>query len=117
MPGRSSQALQAIGVDGRRVAELAVELWVRAEDVKSGDSPEERASVLVSFFDENRGPVGQQSVGPWTGTLRVAASQRRVVVPPKARVAIIAVGLLGATGTLACDQILIHPTNPRTASR
>ncbi len=117
VPGRSSQLLQAIGVDGRRVAELAVELWVKAHDITPGESPEEQARVLVSFFDEDRSPVGQQFVGPWTGSFDWQRRSARLQVPAKARVAIVAVGLLGATGQLSCDQISIHPTNVRSASR
>ena len=117
VPGRSSQALQAIGVDGRQVAELVVELWVQARDVKTGQSPEQRAKVLVSFFDDDRVPVGQQTVGPWNGSFDWQRRSGRVQVPSNARVAIIAIGLLGATGELACDQLVVRVANSRTAQR
>ena len=119
MPGRSSQALQAIGVDGRRVSELVVELWVKARDVVAGPTDDEHgATVLVSFFDENRVPVGQQTLGPWTRHVRLAAPQRAARrFRPTARVAIVAVGLLGATGELSCDQLAIRMANARSAKR
>ena len=117
VPGRSSQALQAIGVDGREVAELAVELWVQARSVGPGQSADQQAKVLVTFFDENRVPAGQQTLGPWDGSFDWQRRSARLKVPPTARVAIIAVGLLGATGELSCDQLAIRLASSRTAAR
>ncbi|HEX3727568.1 MAG TPA: protein-L-isoaspartate(D-aspartate) O-methyltransferase [Pirellulales bacterium] len=115
--GQNSQALQAIGVDGHQVSELVISLWVQAEGVKNGPTTDERARLLVSFFDENRSPVGQQSVGPWTGSFAWARRGARIKVPSEARVAIVALGLLGATGQLACDQIEIRPAGGRVAKK
>ena len=115
--GRNAQALQAIGIDGREVAELVVELWLQARDVQPGTSEEYGAKVTVSFFDENRGPVGMQVMGPWTGSLDWQRRSAHVKVPPTARVAIVALGLLGATGELSCDQVTTRMANPRSAAR
>jgi protein-L-isoaspartate(D-aspartate) O-methyltransferase len=115
--GRSSQALQAIGVDGRRVSELVVELWVAAHDVVPAAEDEHGSSVLVSFFDENRVPVGQQSLGSWSGTFDWQRRSAHLKVPPAARVAIVAVGLLGATGELSCDRLSITMAGSASAAR
>ncbi|HEV3137198.1 MAG TPA: protein-L-isoaspartate(D-aspartate) O-methyltransferase, partial [Pirellulales bacterium] len=117
VPGRSSQALQAIGVDGREVAELEVELWVQARNVGPGQSADQQAKALVTFFDEDRMPAGQQAVGPWDGSFDWQRRSARLKVPPTARVAIIALGLLGATGELSCDQLAVRLANSRTAAR
>lgn len=109
VPGRNSQALQAIGVDGDQVHELVVEVWVQAKNVAQGQSPEQQGKVLLSFFDDDRLPVGQQVVGPWTGSFDWTRRTARLKVPREARVAIIAIGLLGATGELACDELTIRP--------
>ena len=69
--------------------------------------------MLVSFFDENRVPVGQQTLGSWTWHASIgSAAARELKVPPTARVAIVAVGLLGATGELSCDQLSITIARP-----
>jgi len=115
--GRSSQALQAIGVDGRRVSDVAVELWVKARDVVPAAEDEHGSSVLVSFFDENRVPVGQETLGSWRGTFDWQRRSAHLKVPPAARVAIVAVGLLGATGELSCDQISITMAGNASAAR
>lgn len=117
VPGRSSQALQALGVDGRQASYLAVDLWVQARDVAAGQGPDQAARMLVSFFDENRVPVGQQVVGPWEGTFDWQRKSGHLKVPVGARVAIVALGLLGATGELSCDQVSIRAVNPKTAQR
>ena len=115
--GRSSQALQAIGVDGRQVSNLVVDVWVTAREVVPAADDEHGSSMLVSFFDENRMPVGQETLGSWSGTFDWQRRKARLKVPPKARVAIVAVGLLGATGELSCDQVSIAAGASATAAR
>lgn len=117
VPGRNAQALQAIGVDGRQVSEIVVELWVQARDLGPGPSDDYGAKVSVNYFDENRAPVGQQTVGPWTGSFDWQRRSAHLKVPPNARIGIVALGLLGATGELSCDQVVVRMANARTASR
>jgi len=106
--GRGSQALQALGVDGRVVPELEVAAMVRARGVTPGPLPEHLPKVLITFFDVDRAPAGQAELGPWFGTFDWTQKATRVHVPPSARVAIIAVGLLGATGELSIDDVEIR---------
>ena len=117
VPGRGSQALQAIGVDGRRVAELSVSLMVEGHDLAPGQAADQLPKVLVSFFDDDRNPVGEQIVGPFKGTFAWNRRTARLKVPENARVAIVAVGLLGGTGQLTCDDIEIRQGAPRVAKR
>ena len=80
-------------------------------------SPKNSAKVLVSFFDEDRVPVGEQTVGPWSGSFSWSRRAARIKVPPQVRVAIVAMGLLGATGELSCDDVEIRPGASRLAKR
>ena len=96
---------------------MVVELWVTARDVVPAAEDEHGSSVLVSFFDENRVPVGQETLGSWSGTFDWQRRRARVKVPPTARVAIVAVGLLGATGELSCDQLSITIAGSAAAAR
>jgi protein-L-isoaspartate(D-aspartate) O-methyltransferase len=107
VPGRSAQALQALGVDGRQVRELVVGVWVKAHNLAKVAAPGQGAQLLVSYFDDNRVPVGQETLGPWQGTFDWTHKTARLRVPSQARVAIVAVGLLGATGDLSCDDVTI----------
>jgi hypothetical protein len=117
VPGRGSQALQAIGVDGRQVAELSVSLMVEGKELGSGQTADQLPKVLVSFFDEDRNPVGEQMVGPFKGTFAWNRRTARLKVPENSRVAIVAAGLLGGTGELTCDEIQVRPGAPRMAKR
>ncbi|MBI2827514.1 MAG: protein-L-isoaspartate(D-aspartate) O-methyltransferase [Planctomycetia bacterium] len=105
VPGRSARALQAFGIDGRAVSKLDVALWVKARHVKAGDSPDQVPQFFISFFDDNRAPCGQSAFGGWTGTFSWRREQGSFKVPPKARMAIVWIGLLGATGEVSFDGV------------
>ena len=108
-PGRNAQALQGLGVDGREVRQVKLALSVRAQDVRLGPEPEQKPSFTVIFYDERRAMVGQGSVGPWQGTFDWQHQSVVVAVPPKAREAIVRIGLFGAVGELGLDDIQIKP--------
>ena len=117
VPGCSSQALQALGIDGRTVDELVVEARVRGTDVRVGALPHQQAQVMLNFFDEKREPMGQIVVGPWKGSFDWSHKTARLKVPAEARGIIVAVGLLGATGEFSCDDLTIRPVVKRAARR
>ncbi|HVX13070.1 MAG TPA: protein-L-isoaspartate(D-aspartate) O-methyltransferase [Pirellulales bacterium] len=104
-PGRHGQVLQAVGVDGRQTCRLDIDFWVRTASVKAGPSIENQAMLLVTFFDEERSPLGQAMVGPWSGSMPWTRQQGRLNVPRSARFAVVAIGLLGATGEISFDDI------------
>ena len=69
-PGRNSQMLQAIPVDGRQVSALKVSIEVKADKIVRGDKGE-AACVLVRFYDADRGSIKEdlsQVLGPWQGS-------------------------------------------------
>ena len=111
-PGRASQALQALGVDGRRISQLELELRVRTQKVEQG-SNEQQAKVLVNLYDENRAPVGRKVLGPWSGTFDWTKKTGKIHVPAKTRIAVVVVGLLGATGRLSIDDVAVRVTASR----
>ncbi|HTM53060.1 MAG TPA: protein-L-isoaspartate(D-aspartate) O-methyltransferase [Pirellulales bacterium] len=117
VPGRSSQVLQAIGVDGRQVNELKVELWVRAREVELKEDDAHGSTLMFSFFDEDRVPLGQQTLGSWKGNFDWQRRAGVIRVPEKASVAILALGLLGATGELSCDELSVTEGTSRTARK
>ncbi len=108
IPGRTAHALQAFGVDGRRVRQLDVGFWVRGQQIRPGPNPDQRAQVLVEFYAENRAVVGQVNLGPWRGTFGWRELRQRIRVPDQARLAVLGIGLFGATGEIAFDQVAIQ---------
>ena len=103
--GRGAQALQAVGVDGRAIAALDLSLWIEAKEVRPGRSPRDLPRVNVSFFDDKQAPCGSQSVGPWYGTITWVKKQATIQIPPKAKLAVIAVGMFGAVGEFSVDSV------------
>ncbi len=105
LPGRNSHALQGFAVDGRKVSQLDLSAQVRGRDIRPGSSPQQLPSITIGFYDENRAGVGEAGLGPWRGTFDWQSETKRIPVPPKAREAIIRIGLLGAIGEISFDSI------------
>jgi protein-L-isoaspartate(D-aspartate) O-methyltransferase len=106
-PGRSSQALQGFAVDGRKVKQLEITVRARGQDLRPAQTGLPFPRIVVSFFDENRNVVGEGMVGPWRGTFPWQLETERINVPPRAREAIIQIGLLGALGELTLDALTL----------
>ncbi len=112
LPGRNSHALQGFAIDGRKVPQLIVSAMVRARDVRPGQNSKQLPAIVITFYDENRATVGTAILGPWRGTFDWQRERRLYQVPPKAREAILCLGLLGATGEISFDSLAIKTTNP-----
>lgn len=104
-PGRGSQALQGLGVDGRRVARLRFLLWISNIATRRGNAAHERASLTVHFYDSERRPIGDAVVGPWLGTMGWRRVGKTIDVPRQTRAVVVRVGLNGGLGTLAVDGL------------
>jgi len=111
--GRGSQALQAFAVDGRKVRELNVSAMVRAQGVKLAPAAEQMPMVAITFYDEKRATVGIRGLGPFQGTFDWKTEKDRIKVPGTAREAILAIGLLGATGELWLDEIEVSAASSK----
>jgi protein-L-isoaspartate(D-aspartate) O-methyltransferase len=116
-PGRMAQALQGFGIDGRRVRRIRLQAWLKGENLRPGRTATEQPGMVILFYGENREEVGTAFFGPFLGTF--PWTQRSVIlpVPVQAREAIIRIGLLGATGTLAVDAIQLEPVGPSPLRR
>ena len=78
---------------------------VRGRDIRPGQNGQQLPAIVINFFDENRASVGEARLGPWRGTFDWQAESQWINVPPKAREAILCVGLLGAVGEISFDAI------------
>ncbi len=111
-PGLVAQVLQGLAVDGREVRQLSVRLDVRGEDLRPGQNLQQQAILVLVFYDDRRATVGEAVLGPWRGTFDWRTESSIVAVPPKAREAIMRVGLLGGTGKLWVDHIQLERYEP-----
>jgi protein-L-isoaspartate(D-aspartate) O-methyltransferase len=109
-PGRDAHVLQALGIDGSRVRSLRISLMVKAEDAVGGVEKYERPGLVILFFDADNRKVGEGDLGPWLGTFawrRFTAPDIRV--PKQTHMAMIQIGLRGATGRLSVDDVRLTP--------
>ena len=111
--GRGSHALQGFGVDGREVSTLEIHYWVRGKDIRPNQPADGWPRIVVTFYDERRGVVGEESVGSFSGTFDWRSETGRMRVPIKAKEAIIRIGLLGATGELAIDDLGVQAASAK----
>jgi protein-L-isoaspartate(D-aspartate) O-methyltransferase len=115
-PGRGAQALQAIAMDGRRVEEIEVSLWVATEGLRRGGSRDESPRLELTFFNELRVPQGVQSLGPWFGANAWREHRARFKVPPTARLAVLAIGMFGSVGEFSVDNVKVQATKLRSGA-
>jgi protein-L-isoaspartate(D-aspartate) O-methyltransferase len=106
--GRNSQALQSMAVDGRKVREIDVSLWIKMDQVRKGQTNEHSPRLELVFFDAQRAPVGSSVLGPWRGSGGWTKKRMRAKVPEQARLMGIAVGLFGGTGQLTIDNLAVE---------
>ncbi|HQU43963.1 MAG TPA: protein-L-isoaspartate(D-aspartate) O-methyltransferase [Pirellulales bacterium] len=107
-PGKFSQILQAFGVDGRKVRQLEVGLWVRGFDIRPPlTEPDRRPRLIVNYYDQNKAFIKEESLGPWTGTCGWIAARDLVSVPREARIVVLYLGMLGATGEVSFDNVSV----------
>jgi protein-L-isoaspartate(D-aspartate) O-methyltransferase len=102
--------LQGFAIDGRKVDALVLSVHVRGEDIAQGQTPNQLAAIVITFYDERRAAVGEASVGPFSGTFDWREESDTVRVPLRAREAILRIGLLGATGRLSLDNLTLKAT-------
>ncbi|MEX0641125.1 MAG: protein-L-isoaspartate(D-aspartate) O-methyltransferase [Pirellulales bacterium] len=113
-PDRGSHALQGFAVDGRAVATLRLSFSVRGENIRSGGKPDQWPKVVITFYDDRRQAVGEESVGPFTGSFPWRTEEKILRVPLRAREAILRIGLLGAVGEFSLDDLRLQ-ANPSGA--
>jgi protein-L-isoaspartate(D-aspartate) O-methyltransferase len=107
--GRGCHALQGFAIDGREVSQLELRYWVRADDVVPGTLRSEWPRIVVTFYDDRRAMVGEESIGQFTGSFDWREEAGRIAVPLRAREAIIRIGLHGGVGEVAFDDLRLAP--------
>ncbi|GAC1463878.1 MAG: hypothetical protein NVSMB9_01870 [Isosphaeraceae bacterium] len=112
-PGRPARLSRAFGVDGRVHEAIIIGLWVRLDQVQSGERLGEEPGLLIDFLGDKLRQETRGALGPWTVRSLGAGSTwkhvvRRIPVPVGALDAIMTVGLLGATGVLDVDGLTME---------
>jgi len=104
-PGRGTQMLQGMAVDGSKISGLNFSLRIRGRDLRFGTHADERPALRIHFYDADRKELPIDGVGPWEGTFDWKRVSKLVPVPSRAREAILRIGLNGGVGELAVDDV------------
>lgn len=108
-PGRASHALQGLALDGRQMHRVTLAASVKWSNVVPGPERLMQPAIRLSFYNQEREPIDEQWIGPWTGSHDWKNWKGEFSVPPSAREAILRVGLFGATGELLVDRVTVTP--------
>lgn len=104
--GRPAHLLQGFALDGRVVRKVKLSAKMDFRDVRVGLDASEQPSVMLRFYDDNRGLLGTQFIRPRrtsrSGWQEVSRDFR---VPSGSREAIVSIGLFGASGEADFDDI------------
>jgi protein-L-isoaspartate(D-aspartate) O-methyltransferase len=104
--GRPANLLQGLALDGRVVKRVRLSGYIKLTSVRPGLARDELPAITIRFFDEDRSLLATNVVGgPFRGTRKWKRESRIFRVPSDAREAIVSVGLFGATGIAAFDDI------------
>jgi protein-L-isoaspartate(D-aspartate) O-methyltransferase len=112
-PGRGCHALQGFAINGRALSSLELRFWARGENIRPAAQSDELPRIIVTFYDDRRATVGEESVGKFEGSFAWRKESGRLRVPLKAREAIVRIGLLGATGELSLDGLSLKSVSPK----
>jgi protein-L-isoaspartate(D-aspartate) O-methyltransferase len=110
-PGRDCHLMQGLAIDGRVVSRVRLAGWCRTGATSVTQQRSEGPRIVITFYDEDRRDLGQWWLGPWLANEPWRHEQKDIIVPTRAREAIVRIGLFGATGTASFDQVELKRLN------
>jgi len=105
VPGQHAHLMQAIAIDGKQVPLVSFSAKIATVNVIQGLYPQDMADVVLTFYNEGQKDVSTTYLGPVTGTSDWKLLSKQVRVPLSAKMAIVRIGLFGATGVAKFDDV------------
>ena len=104
-PGRPARLSRAFGVDGRKYEAIVIGLWIKVDQIQTGERLGEEPGLLIDFIGDGLRSLRRGTLGPWDPAIgpRWTRVAKRIPIPHGSREAIMSIGLLGATGVLEVD--------------
>ena len=109
-PGRGSCLFQGMSADGKKVKSIKISAMLRGKNIVAGpDHENEQAAIAVVFLDSTFNQLSVYHMGPYHDTFKWTAVKGEAHVPDAAQVAVIRIGLNGATGIFGVDDVRVTP--------
>ncbi len=113
-PNLDAHLLQGFPIDGRKVPQLEVSAFVKAENVIAGTQDlDQKPFIAITLYDDQRKQIARLDIGPFLGTSAWHEEHKTFVIPKDAREGIFRIGLFGATGIICFDKLEIKKVGPR----
>lgn len=101
-------ALQPIGVDASQVASLEIAFSSKGQGIKKELFALQSSQLVIEFYDEDRNICGDWSVEVPAGSFDWSSVEQVVEVPKYAKLAMVELGLFGASGTIYFDNVRVN---------
>ena len=110
VPGQNAHALQAVGLDGRKLKSVAVSVYRRTRGIHDQQNKTWQPRVELTFYDEDRALIRTLTLGPWEGDSPWSQESQEIAVPGRSRFAVIIIAMFGATGEFSVDDLRVVGT-------
>ena len=111
-PLHAAHLMQGLALDGEKVERIRLTGSVRYDRVVAGPQADDLPMIAITFYGRDRRDLGTAYLGPFRGSSPWQAVRREIRVPPQTAEAILRIGLFGATGTVAFDNLRIERIDP-----
>ncbi len=105
--GQLAQALQGMALNGRLIGALEISFWMQAEKLFPGTHGE-RAGMIIHFYDGRRQEIAVRPVVLRRDDISWTSWRRTVPVPRRTREIVVRIGLNGAVGQMAFDDVRLR---------
>ena len=113
LPGVPATLSRAFGIDGKKTGAIEIGIWVRQENIQLGEREGSEPGLVIDFLGVQpvlHYQVSRGGLGPWRHLPRNSWTRvrKRIPVPPGTKIAIMSIGLMGATGILDVDGLTVE---------
>ena len=108
--------MQGLAFSGKAISHVQLSARVRGRDLGVGPTPQQRAAVMITFYDQRRAVIESHRLANWAGSFKWRRESKQIAVPLATREAIVRLGLLGGVGQLDLDQVELHIEPPAKPS-
>lgn len=108
IPGQHAHLMQAVAIDGKAVPVVEFSATMATDNVIQGLYQQDMADIVLTFYNENQKDISTTYLGPVIGTSDWTELTKKVRVPLSAKMAIVRIGLFGATGVAKFDNVRLN---------